>query len=164
MESPLCEVCMKNEDILCAGCQRKLDSGKITHTEVEISRLLCNLKDRFKSIEAGGFVSAKDLGKIVLVIVPKGAAGKMIGKGGAIISEMERMLGKRVKIVEEGTVDDVARELAGKTEFVGINRVFGSDGEKYKIRLRQKRAMVNKKEMEDILRAVTGKKAEVVFE
>lgn len=164
MESPLCDVCLKNEDILCAGCQKKLDEGRITHLEVELSRLLCRLQDRFKSIETGGFRTAKDLGNVILLIVPKGAAGKMIGKGGAIIAEVEKTMGKRVKIVEEGTLEEVVKELTGKTELIGINRVFGPEGERYKVRVKRQRIPLKKEEIETIVRAVTGKKAEVVFE
>ncbi|QQG40274.1 MAG: transcription elongation factor NusA [Candidatus Aenigmatarchaeota archaeon] len=166
MKSPLCEVCLKNEDILCAGCQRKLDTGEITHTEIEISRILYSLKDKFKSIEAGGFKSAREVDNIILLIVPKGVAGKMIGKGGTIITTLQERLGKRIKIVEEGTVEDVAKELLGKTTLVGINKVFGADGERYKLRVKRRSAppQLRKEEVEAIVRAVTGKKAEVVFE
>ncbi|MBI4017966.1 MAG: hypothetical protein HY366_03405 [Candidatus Aenigmarchaeota archaeon] len=162
MQSPLCEICLKNEDILCAGCQRKLTAGMITHTEVELSRILWKLQERYKSIQAGGFAYAKDVGKTLLVVVPKGSAGKMIGKGGAIISELESALHKKVKIVEEGTLEDVVKDIIGRSELIGINKVFGAEGERYRVRVR--RAQLNKSEVEGIIRAVTGKKAEVVFE
>lgn len=165
MEFPLCDVCLKNEDILCEGCQRKLDSGEITHTEAELSRVFYALRKRFRSIQSGGFKRAKEIDGIILVIVPKGSAGKMIGKGGAIIAELEKKMNKRVKIIAEGTLEDVVKELIGKTEFVGINKVFGQEGERYKIRVKRRGAPpLRKGEIETIIHTVTGKKADIVFE
>ncbi len=136
MKAPICKICQRS-DILCAGCQAKLDNGEISLHDVEVARALAKLSDRYSAIEKTEFKKAFGIGNLTIIMVPKGMAGQMIGRRGIFIKELSKMLNKKIKIVEE-TPDN--KELIQKVLFpaklIGVNIVYGPNKtESYKVRV-----------------------------
>lgn len=131
MVLPVCDVCLKS-GMLCQGCENKLKSGEITQLDLDIAKLL------FKLGEGKiGFKKTIEIGDVVIIVTDKDQVGKIIGKSGKIVRAISKKVGKKVRVIGEGSdFKEIARDLIAPARISGINIVYGMDGEKkYKIRV-----------------------------
>ncbi|GAB6102353.1 KH domain-containing protein [Thermococcus atlanticus] len=133
MKAPICEVCLKTDDILCPADEKKLQEGVISELDVKISRLLYRLLGD-ADIE---FKKAVEAGDLVVIVVGEGDVPLTIGKGGKNIKTLIRELGKRIRVIEgreiKGT-DDVKKlttDLLYPAGVFGVNIVYKPGGESY---------------------------------
>lgn len=133
MKTVLCGNDLKRE-VLCRECQRRLDAGEISDLDVKVSKLLYRMSKKFFEPDIE-FRKALDLDEII-VLACTGDIGLLIGRGGKIVGEMSRELGKKVRIIEKNSDEKkMAQDLAGAARILGVNKVFRKDGEELKIML-----------------------------
>lgn len=131
MVLPICDVCLKS-GMLCQGCENKLKSGEITQLDLDIAQLLYKLGEG--NI---GFKKTIEIGDVVIIVTEKNQVGKIIGKSGKIVRAISKKIGKKVRVIGEGSdFREIARDILAPARISGINIVYGKDGEeKYKIRV-----------------------------
>ena len=133
MEFPICELCAKS-GLLCSTCESKLSSGKITKLDIDISKLIASLSERFP-LEKANVEKTIDAGSVVLLLT-KGEVGALIGKQGTIVRELTNGIGKKVRIV--GRSNDMHRivsDIISPARLLGVNTVFKPDSKVYKVRI-----------------------------
>ncbi|MFQ6051746.1 MAG: transcription elongation factor NusA [Candidatus Hydrothermarchaeota archaeon] len=168
MEFPVCSICVKS-DLLCPGCEYKLEKGEISELDVEISRALYGMKDKYKTLRDISFKRSICKDDFVAIIIKEGKVGGLIGKGGKIIKTLSKRIGKTIRVIED-TKDEkvIAQELLTPAQVRGINIVFLPDGkERFKVRISkddEKRLPADMKVLEEILCLLTGKYMEIVPE
>lgn len=164
MKAPICEVCLKTEDILCPADEKKLEEGIITELDVKISRMLYKLLGD-ADVE---FKKAVEAGDLIVLIVGEDDVPIVIGKGGKNIKYLTRELGKRVRVIE--STDDVKKlavDLLYPAGVFGVNVVYKPDGgQYYKVLVfsRDKSKLPEKSEvLESILTQITGVETKISF-
>ena len=163
MVLPVCDVCLKS-GMLCQGCENKLKSGEISSMDVDIAKLLYKIGDGKL-----GFKKTIEIGDVVIIVTDKDQVGKLIGKGGKIVREISKTVGKKVRVVgEDSDLKSVVTDILAPARISGINIVYGKDGEqKYKIRVRRedsRRLPAKLDILNDIIQQLTGEKTLVVIE
>jgi len=88
MKAPICNVCLKS-DVLCSGCQEKLDEGEITELDIKISRILHELSNEYGSLRDSEIIKAIDTENVIVIVTAKGDGAKVVGKGGEIVKESD---------------------------------------------------------------------------
>ncbi|WP_087036449.1 KH domain-containing protein [Thermococcus litoralis] len=168
MKAPICEVCLKTEDILCPADEKKLQEGLISELDVKISRMLYKLLGD-ADVE---FKKAVEAGDLVVIMVGEGNVPLVIGKGGKNIKLLMRELGKRVRVIEgreiKGTDDlkKLATDLLYPAGVFGVNVVYAPQGQYYKVLVirRDKQKLPERQEiLEDILSKIAGTDVKISF-
>ena len=163
MVLPVCDVCLKS-GMLCQGCENKLKSGEITQLDLDIAKLLFKLGDG--NI---GFKKTIEIGDLVIIVTDKDQVGKIIGKSGKIVRAISKKVGKKVRVIGEGSdFKEVARDLLAPARISGINIVYGmGDEEKYKIRVMKedlRRLPARLDVLNDIMNQLTNEKTVIVID
>ncbi|ALV62062.1 NusA protein like, archaeal [Thermococcus sp. 2319x1] len=168
MKAPICEVCLKTEDILCPADEKKLQEGLISELDVKISRMLFKLLGD-ADVE---FKKAVEAGDLVVIMVGEGNVPLVIGKGGKNIKLLMRELGKRVRVIEgreiKGTDDlkKLATDLLYPAGVFGVNVVYAPHGQYYKVLVirKDKQKLPERQEiLEDILSKIAGTDVKISF-
>ncbi|HHI00348.1 MAG: KH domain-containing protein [Thermococcus sp.] len=168
MKAPICEVCLKTEDILCPADEKKLQEGVISELDVKISRMLYKLLGD-ADVE---FKKAVEAGDLVVIMVGEGNVPIVIGKGGKNIKLLMRELGKRVRVIEgreiKGTDDlkKLATDLLYPAGVFGVNVVYAPGGQYYKVLVirRDKQKLPERQEiLENILSKIAGTDVKIAF-
>lgn len=169
MKAPICEVCLKTDDILCPADEKKLQEGIISELDVKVARLLYKL---LSDVDVE-FKKAVEAGDLIVIIVGKGDVPIVIGKGGKNIKALVKELGKRVRVIEgmeaETTEDlkKLATDLFYPASVFGVNVVYRPGGEHYYkilVATREKKRLPEKPELlESILVQVLGKEVKISF-
>lgn len=165
MQAPLCEVCL-NSDILCGGCAAKLADGRLTQTEIDVSRFIHRLSDKIKSLQEARLLKVIDT-DVLVVVAGKGDAAKLVGKGGAIVKALAKKYEKSIKVLEEKDFRPFITELMQPLTISGFNTVYTPDGEVYRIRVpasQKQKQHVSEPALTNISQKLFGKKIEMVFE
>ena len=163
MNGPICFEDAKTNR-LCRICEAKLKAGMITENDVNAWKEIVRLTEKtfldmdfLKSFELNG----------TLFIVCRGNIGALIGKAGRNIKELEKKLGKKVRIIEK-TPDskETAQSVLGFMTIIAVNRVFRPDSEELKIMLakQDERKIRQKEELEKILSKILEAKTTIEFQ
>ncbi|ASA77181.1 MULTISPECIES: KH domain-containing protein [Thermococcus] len=169
MKAPICEVCLKTDDILCPADEKKLQDGVISELDVKVARLLYKL---IGDVDME-FKKAVEAGDLIVIVVGEGDVPITIGKGGKNIKALMRELGKRIRVIEavevKGT-DDVkklATDLLYPAGVFGVNIVYKpGGGTYYKVLVlnRDRRKLPEKAEvLESILSQIAGEDVKINF-
>jgi transcription antitermination factor NusA-like protein len=166
MQAPICEVCL-NSDILCSGCQNKLDTGKITRKDIEIARYVYSLSERMRSIRDIKLIRAIDCGTLI-IITGIGDAAKLVGRDGVIVKKMAKDFKKSIRILEEAPdFKDFVEELISPATISGINTLFRESHEVYKVRVpatQKNQVMITPETLSQLISNFYNMKVEIVFE
>ncbi len=161
MTLPICEICAKS-GVLCSACESKLQQGRISETDVELSRLLHELGQDI------GFDHAIDTEKAIIVITAKDQIGRFIGKGGDNIRILSNKLGKQLRVIGRGSLEETIYDFVAPVRVLGITRVYRPDGSairRVKIRDKDKKMLrMNPEEMERLIKSLTDDEIEILFE
>lgn len=163
MVLPICDVCLKS-GMLCQGCENKLKSGEITQLDLDIAKLLYKLGEG-----TIGFKRTIEIGDVVIIVTDKDQVGKIIGKSGKIVRAISKKIGKKVRVIGEGSdFKEIARDILAPARISGINIVYGKDGEeKYKIRVMKedsRRLPARLDLLNDIMNQLTHEKTVIVID
>jgi len=133
MKAPICEVCLKTDDILCPADEKKLQEGIISELDVKVARLLYKLLGDVDM----EFKKAVEAGDLIVIMVGEGDVPVTIGKGGKNIKALMRELGKRIRVIEAVEVKDtedlkkLATDLLYPAGVFGVNVVYKPGGGNY---------------------------------
>lgn len=169
MKAPICEVCLKTDDILCPADEKKLQDGVISELDVKVARLLYKL---IGDVDME-FKKAVEAGDLIVIVVGEGDVPITIGKGGKNIKTLMRELGKRIRVIEavevKGT-DDVkklATDLLYPAGVFGVNIVYKpGGGTYYKVLVlnRDRKKLPEKADiLESILSQIVGSEVKINF-
>ncbi|AFL94570.1 RNA binding protein containing KH domain [Thermococcus cleftensis] len=169
MKAPICEVCLKTDDILCPADEKKLQEGIISELDVKVARLLYRL---IGDVDME-FKKAVEAGDLIVIVVGEGDVPVTIGKGGKNIKALMRELGKRIRVIEavevKGTEDikKLATDLLYPAGVFGVNIVYKpGGGTYYKVLVlgRDRKKLPEKAEvLESILSQITGSEVKINF-
>lgn len=166
MQAPICEVCLKS-DMLCSACQEKLETNKITQTEIDISRFIYALSSKVKSLQEVTVEKIIESNSII-IIAKKGDAAKLVGRGGSVVKALAKEFKKSVKIIEQNeNFKEFMQGIVSPAVIQAINIVYTPNGELYRIRIpssQKNNIPVKNEELAEIAENMFGKKAEIVLE
>ncbi len=158
MLAPICAVCLKS-DVLCSGCQQKLESGKISDCDIEASRFLYGLEEKFRILQNAKLVKTLE-GNSIVIIAGEGDAAKIVGRQGSVVKLLAKHFNKPIKVIEfSSNIKAFVQNLLSPA-FAVVNIIYAKEGEKYKILTKER--ISNKEEIENIIKDIFGKPAEVV--
>lgn len=161
MVLPICEICAKN-GVLCSACESKLQKGKISETDVELSKILHELGQDI------GFDHAINTENVIIVVTAKDQIGNFIGKGGDNLKILSDKLGKQLKVIGRGSLEETIHDFVAPVKVLGINTVFKPDGSTTKrVRVRskdKKKLRMSPEEMEKLIKSLTDGEIEILFE
>lgn len=165
MKLPICELCSKT-NALCSGDEQRLREGKITETDVSISRLLRQLGSTY-NLESADFYKSIDLDKVVLVLT-RGDVGVLIGREGKVVAEISAAVGKKVRIAEvSGDLRKTVSDIVMPARVMGINTIFREGRKIFKVRFAKseiKQLPVDVATLEKAMRQLFETDVSVVFE
>ena len=166
MKAALCNFCLKS-GILCSECQRRLKSGEVSKTDLEVARLLLSLEDTYPSLQDVYFHKAVEADGVLAVIVGQGDVGNLLAYGGKIVRAIGKKVGKRIRVLEYGADDrKFLEDLFAPLSVITINTIWLPDGttETRAILKRRRRSpSMNLKALKDIAQKVCGMTLRVEF-
>lgn len=167
MKAPICNVCLKS-DVLCSGCEEKLEDGEITEKDVKVSRILQNLSSEYSSLKDSEIVKVFDKENVVVIITGEGDGAKVVGRKGEIVKKIADELDKSIRVVEKTGNDlDTIKGLLSPAEVESVNTVFSPEGKSQKIVVDdtfEEKINLSTEEFEDIIQNVTGSSYKLSFE
>ncbi len=164
MKYPLDKVCVKS-GIFCPSCQRKLDTGVVEYSEVDVIKALIELEDRLVELRRGEYVKSYTLDNTVVLIVRNGWEKRELD---VIAKKVSEKLGKRVRIaIDTGDKRRLIEQIVAPAHVLGVNAVWLPDGsEQVVIRMqrRDRKRFSNLPEWESLFSKILGKTTRIVFE
>ncbi len=167
MKAPICNVCLKS-DVLCSGCEEKLEEGEITETEVEVSRILQDLSSEYASLRDSEILRIFEAENVIVIVTAEGDGAKVVGRKGEIVKEVADQADKSIRVVEK-TGDDLEtiKGLLSPAEVESVNTVFTPDGQEKKIVVSDEysgKINLSTDEFEDIIAEITEEEYQLSFE
>lgn len=162
MTLPICDICAKT-GVLCTACESKLQEGKISKLDIELSRALYDLGGG-----GIGFERVIDTEKFIIVLAQKDGIGKIIGKGGDNIRILSNKFGKQLRVIGTGDMEGTIYDLVAPARILGINTVYKQNGEiirKIRINKKDKKKLrMDISEIQKLIGSVTKDNIEISFE
>lgn len=166
MKAPICEVCLKN-DILCEGCSKKIEEGKISQESVDIARFLHSLVDQYPYLEDVEIKEVYPGNEVMVVITAEGDVGKVVGKQGEVVKLLAKEFHKPIRVVEANDKPKkFAKNLLPNVDLKGVNKVFSVDGEYLKAVVSEddeNKVLLGKEEFSELVEKISGQKVELSF-
>ncbi|MCU7788175.1 MULTISPECIES: transcription elongation factor NusA [unclassified Pyrobaculum] len=122
---PFCEFCVKTR-VLCQKCQSLIDSGRYQWLDVEVSDALLKVSKKINLADVE-YVKSYEVDDLVIVLmrnvkrIPRGAYAQLE-------KELSSQLGRSVKIVEHGNVNEVIAQLVSPARLLTISTSWLPDG------------------------------------
>jgi transcription antitermination factor NusA-like protein len=162
MSLPICTICAKT-GVLCSVCEEKLKDGRISELDVELSKILYKLgKGEI------GFDRAIDTKKFIIVLTQKENIGKIIGKSGDNIRQLSKDLGKQIRVIGTGDLQETIYDFVAPARILSINTVYKPDGTTLRrVRINRKdrkKLRMSLKEIEKLITSLTNDNVEISFE
>ncbi|MFQ5758265.1 MAG: hypothetical protein ACE5IF_01150 [Candidatus Bathyarchaeia archaeon] len=166
MKAALCNFCLKS-GILCSECQRRLKSGEVSKTYLEVARLLLSLEDRYPSLQDVYFHKAVEANGVLAVLVGQGDVGNLLAYGGKIVRTIGEKMGRRIRVLEYG-VDErkFLEDLFAPLSVITINTIWLPDGTtetRVILKRRRRSPSMNLKALKEIAQKVRGMALRVEF-
>jgi transcription antitermination factor NusA-like protein len=162
MKLPICEICAKT-GVLCSVCEERLKEGKITELDVELSKILYKMGE-----EEIGFDRAIDTKNFIIILTQKENIGKIIGKGGDHIRQLSKDLGKPVRVISSGNLQETIHDFVAPAHMISVNVVYKPDGscvQRVKISANDKKKLrMTVEEIERLIASLTESHVEISFE
>jgi len=142
-------------------CQAKLESGKISETDLKIARLLLSLEEKHPQLQNVYFHKAVETDGVLAIIMGQGDIAKLLSVGGRIIREMQDLTGKQIRLLEH-EVDDrkFLEDLFAPYSIMTINTIWLPDGStetRVILKRRGRRTpTLNTRALKEIARGVRG--------
>ena len=155
MKAPICEICLRSS-ILCSACKEKLDTGSITDADVKVSRTIFEASDRFRSLRSVTVKRVIETPGNTIIITETADAAKIIGKGGLIVKDLTKTIGKNVRVVEE-TSDrrEFIERLVFPARVSAVNVLYSDGGEMLKA-IVDRRPGISEQNLREIVKQVYG--------
>jgi len=120
--------CLKS-GILCPYCQKKLESGEVSETDIKIARLLLSLEDEYPPLQEMYFHKAVEADGFLALVVGRGDMARLLSYGGKIVKAVGQEMRKKVRVLEYG-VDNrkFLEDLFAPLSIITINTIWLPDG------------------------------------
>lgn len=120
-----CEFCVKTR-VLCQKCQSLLDSGRYQWLDVEVSDALLKVARKINLSEVE-YVKSYEVDDLVIVLMRN---TKRIPRGAFVQFEKElsSALGRSVKVVEYGSINEVIAQIVSPAKLLTISTSWLPDG------------------------------------
>ena len=122
---PFCEFCVKTR-VLCQKCQSLIDSGRYNWLDVEVSDALLKIERKINLSEVE-YVKSYEVDDMIIILmrntkrIPRGAFMQLE-------KELSSVLGRSVKVVEHGNVNEVIAQLVSPAKLLTISTSWRPDG------------------------------------
>jgi len=156
----ICKICLQS-NFLCSGCSEKLESGKITKTDVAITRAIHKMADTMKNFNAD-FLKSFESDKFIVIMADSKHTGMLIGKAGRNVKKLGEMLGKNVKVIEKTSEKEMIETLLN-VPILAINKIYAGH-ESYRIRIEKRFEKRVDKKLFQLIEKIIEKPVEVIFE
>jgi len=161
-------VCLKS-GILCQGCERKLRENKISELDIKISRVLFELAQKYRGLNAINFKRAIDAMGLTVLVVGRGEISNIIGREGKLIRELAKHLQMKIRVIEEGAdIRKQAQDILTPVRVIGVNILYaGGRCEEYRVRIPRahvRRLPASIDAIQMIFAKLTDKNIKLVFE
>jgi transcription antitermination factor NusA-like protein len=158
----ICNICLEN-DILCYACNEKLKKGKITNADVMLSKAIYEIRKSKKRFSPD-FRKSILYNGVLVVLCDETDLKQLIGKDGRNVKLLEKNLGRRIKMIKYSrNKKRMIMNAMGNVPIIGINVVYTKDGEKFRVRVKNKYAK-KVSGIPDMFKILTDDDVELVFE
>jgi len=124
----ICQFCLRS-GILCAKCQKKLESGEVTELDLDVAKQLLSLEKKYPPLQELNFYKAVDAGNLLALVVGKGDLSKLLSYGGKIVKELGTSIGRNIRVLEYGSTSrKFLEDLFAPMSIVTINKIWLPDG------------------------------------
>ena len=166
MKAALCNFCLKS-GILCSECQRRLKSGEVSKTDLEVARLLLSLEDKYPSLQDVYFHKAVEANSVLAVLVGQGDVRNLLAYGGKIVRTISEKMGRRIRVLEQGVGErKFLEDLFAPLSVITINTIWLPDGTtetRVILRRRRRSPSLNLKALKQIAQKLRGMTLRVEF-
>ncbi len=167
MKAPICNVCLKS-DVLCSQCSEKLEDGKITELDIEVSRKLKELSNNHGSLRDSIIEGTYEAENVVVIVTGPKDGAKVVGRSGEIVKKVADEVGKPIRVVENNENDrEVINGLLSPGEIKSINTVFKPEGQSKKIVVDEQfedKINMDQSELEEAIKQITSTEYDLAFE
>jgi len=167
MMMPLCSFCIKS-GILCQKCQKKIESGELGETDVQIAKLLMELEQKYPSLQKIQFYNAYDVDSVIAIVVGKGEHSAFRENNGQILREIAQNTGKRVRIIEkQGDERTFLENLFDPAIITTINKIWlpgGAIETRVIMASRQRRLPVKSRILKKLAKQIRGITLRIAYE
>ncbi|MFN7104966.1 MAG: transcription elongation factor NusA [Pyrobaculum sp.] len=124
-KTPFCEFCVKTR-VLCRKCQSLLDSGKFQWLDVEVSDAILKVERKINLSEVE-YVKSYETDDFIVILMKN---TRRISRGAfmQLEKELASILGKNVKVVEQGSVNEIITQLVSPAKLLTISTSWLPDG------------------------------------
>ncbi|MFX0205837.1 MAG: hypothetical protein ACFFDT_07595 [Candidatus Hodarchaeota archaeon] len=138
VKTPICNFCART-GVLCKRCSSRLRSGKIDEMDIEISKLLVKVENRFSFLTKVELKRTIIVNGYIVLAVSKGSKTPIFDNP-QLLNLIAKEAKRQVKIVEIGSNQRATlSSLFLPLKVIGVDTVFVPDGsQELKIRLRGK--------------------------
>jgi len=128
VKTVLCNFCLKS-GMLCPKCSKKVKTGEISKTDLEIARLLLSLENENPSLQDVYFHKAVEADDLLALIVGRGDMSRLLGQGRKIVKALEEKMGKTIRVLEHGVDErEFLEDLFAPLSVITINTIWLPDG------------------------------------
>ena len=165
MKAPLCNVCL-NSDMLCMACKKKLDGGKITDSDINISKVVNEVAKTFKPLKEIEIKRVIDGERISVIICRKGDGARLVGKDGVMIKKLSKLVEKPLRVVEESEdVREFVQNHVNPIPVIGLNIIYKPEREVLKVIIpRGRKIPMSKGSFAEVVNLMFGKDSVVMNE
>ena len=154
--------------ILCARCQSKIKSGEVSDADINVSRVLLKLEDKYPSLQDVTLHNAYDMGNVLAIVIGNGEMPNVLGQGGRIVREISDTVRKKVRILEKsGDTRKFLEDLFVPVTITTINKIWLPDGSietRVILSGRSRRLPIKTKVLKELAKRVRGVTLRVAFE
>jgi transcription antitermination factor NusA-like protein len=167
MIMPLCSFCIKS-GILCQKCQKKIESGQLGETDVQIAKLLMGLEEKYPSLQKTQFYNAYDIDSVLAIVVGRGDLSAFRENNGQILRDIAQHTGKRVRIIEkQGDERTFLENLFDPAVITTINKIWlpgGTTETRVIMASRQRRLPVKSRILKKLAKQIRGITLRIAYE
>jgi transcription antitermination factor NusA-like protein len=122
---PFCEFCVKTR-VLCQKCQALIDSSRYGWLDVEVSDALLKVERKINLADVE-YVKSYEVDDFIIILMRN---AKKMSRGAFIQLEKElsSLLGRNVRVVEHGSVNEVIAQLVSPAKLLTISTSWLPDG------------------------------------
>ena len=166
MKTPICSICLES-DLLCPGCNERLESNEITPVALDVIRFLHSLSQDLPLLEDVELKNVLTTSNAVIILTGKGDAAKVVGKKGSIVKQIAAKTEKSVRVLEESnSVEEVVRNLLAPVQIQSINTIYKPEGTEKRIVVskdQRKRIPLTRNGFSTIVKILTGESVNLTF-
>ncbi len=158
MKAPVCEVCL-NSDILCMACKKKREEGKVTESDIRISKVINEVAKTFKPLNEVRIKKVIEGRNLAVIVCGKGDGARLVGKSGVMIKKLSKLVGKPLRVVEESEdVKEFVQNLINPVPVTGLNIIYKPEKEVLKVIIPKGRNIpMSKESFAEVVNQVFGK-------